>query len=46
MTTAEKNPAICYVRRLAVTLASAELSDSQLLERFAGQQDEMPSRLC
>ncbi len=40
MTTAEKNPAICYVRRLAVTLASAELSDSQLLERFAGQQDE------
>jgi RNA polymerase sigma factor (sigma-70 family) len=40
MTTAENSPVVRYIRRLAVTLASAELSDAQLLERFASQRDE------
>jgi RNA polymerase sigma factor (sigma-70 family) len=40
MTTAEKSPVVRYIRRLATTLASAELSDGQLLERFAHQRDE------
>jgi RNA polymerase sigma factor (sigma-70 family) len=38
--TAEKSPVVRYIRRLAAALASAELSDAQLLERFADQRDE------
>jgi RNA polymerase sigma factor (sigma-70 family) len=41
MTTAEKSPLVRYIRGLAATLAAAELSDAQLLERFAGQGDEI-----
>ena len=40
MTTAEKSPVVRYMRRLAATLIPAELSDGQLLERFANQGDE------
>jgi RNA polymerase sigma factor (sigma-70 family) len=41
MTTAEKSPVVRCIRRLAATLAPVELSDGQLLERFAGQRDEV-----
>jgi RNA polymerase sigma factor (sigma-70 family) len=40
MMIAEKSPVVRHIRRLAATLASAELSDCQLLERFAGHRDE------
>ena len=41
MTTAENSPVVRYIRGLGATLAPAEWSDAQLLERFAEQGDEI-----